>query len=124
MCVLRALQTPWLQFQAHIPPQNGSGGKDHLVQHPCSIGAIPELVAGAHRRCQGVNVEPRRARTASSMSSAFPTWGHKARADTLGRLPVSLGDSLAVGQRAQVLPRRAGSSVPSCELPGPGQHRV
>lgn len=120
-CVFSVLCSPAGCDSRHKShPRMAQVGRDHLPHHPCSLGAIPE-----HRRCWGMPVELPRVRTAktSSTSSVCPTRAHKAGADGLGGSWFH-GDSLAVGQRAQALPRHAGSSVPSCEFPGPGQHRV
>lgn len=79
-CVFCVLCSPPGCTSRHTyDPRMGQVGRDHLAQHPCSTGAIPEPVAGVHRRSQGMPVEPPRARTAkaSSMSRACPTRGHK-----------------------------------------------
>lgn len=127
-CVFSVLCSPsGCNSRRTSDPRMRQVGRDHLAQRPCSMGPSQSL----RQECTGgpggcLWSHPTDARTAkgSSTSSAFPTWGRRVHADRLGWLPVSLGDSLAVGQRAQVLPRRAGSSVPSCELPGPGQRRA
>lgn len=99
---------------SRLTPDAGMGqvGRDHLVQHLCSIRAVPEHVAGAHGRSWGcLWIHPVPEQPQPVPCRCLPHQGTQ-RGRKLVQMDwggsISTGHSLAVGQRAQVLTCHAG----------------